>query len=64
VKAHSPSWRRQCTGSPGLILGYAARTAAELAEAVRILGLTCASSGFVAPGDLPAPTVQNPGEAE
>jgi hypothetical protein len=50
LKVHSLSWRRQCTGSPGLILGCAARTAAELAEAVRILGLTCASSGFVGAG--------------
>ncbi|SFW90981.1 PLP-dependent aminotransferase family protein [Amycolatopsis australiensis] len=38
VKAQPLSWHRQRPGRPGLVLGYAARTATEIAEGVAILG--------------------------
>ena len=40
VKVQPLSWHSQLPGEPGLILGYAARPPAEIAEAVAILGDT------------------------
>ncbi|MEU8226975.1 PLP-dependent aminotransferase family protein [Kribbella sp. NPDC048915] len=34
VKTHPLSWHRQLPGSPGLVLGYAARTPSEIDEAI------------------------------
>jgi GntR family transcriptional regulator/MocR family aminotransferase len=38
VKVQPLSWHRQRPGRPGLVLGYAARTATEIAEGVALLG--------------------------
>ena len=38
VKVQPLSWHRQLAGPPGLVLGYAARTATEIAEGVAVLG--------------------------
>ncbi len=38
VKVQPLSWHRQRPGRPGLVLGYAARTATELADGVAVLG--------------------------
>jgi GntR family transcriptional regulator / MocR family aminotransferase len=38
VKVQPLSWHRQESGPPGLVLGYAARTATEIAEAVSLVG--------------------------
>ncbi len=38
VKVQPLSWHRQLPGPPGLVLGYAARTATEIAEGVELLG--------------------------
>jgi GntR family transcriptional regulator/MocR family aminotransferase len=38
VKVQPLSWHRQLPGRPGLVLGYAARTATEIAEGVAVLG--------------------------
>lgn len=38
VKVHPLSWHRQHPGQPGLVLGYAARTPTEIAEAIETLG--------------------------
>ncbi|WP_410571856.1 PLP-dependent aminotransferase family protein [Amycolatopsis sp. cmx-4-61] len=38
VKVQPLSWHRQRPGRPGLVLGYAARTATEIAEGVAVLG--------------------------
>ncbi|RSM41486.1 PLP-dependent aminotransferase family protein [Amycolatopsis balhimycina DSM 5908] len=38
VKVQPLSWHRQLPGSPGLVLGYAARTATEISEGVALLG--------------------------
>ncbi|HEY3468892.1 MAG TPA: PLP-dependent aminotransferase family protein [Amycolatopsis sp.] len=38
VKVQPLSWHRQLPGRPGLVLGYAARTASEIAEGVELLG--------------------------
>ncbi|MFJ9785417.1 PLP-dependent aminotransferase family protein [Amycolatopsis sp. NPDC101161] len=38
VKVQPLSWHRQLPGPPGLVLGYAARTATEIAEGVALLG--------------------------
>jgi GntR family transcriptional regulator/MocR family aminotransferase len=37
VKVQPLSWHRQRPGAPGLVLGYAARTATEIAEAVSVV---------------------------
>jgi GntR family transcriptional regulator/MocR family aminotransferase len=49
VKVHPLSWHGQRRGRPGLVLGYAARTASEITDGVRVLGKLlgarpCASS--------------------
>ncbi|MEA5366365.1 PLP-dependent aminotransferase family protein [Amycolatopsis sp., V23-08] len=38
VKVQPLSWHRQRPGRPGLVMGYAARTAGEIAEGVAVLG--------------------------
>jgi len=38
VKVQPLSWHRQLPGRPGLVLGYAARTATEIEEGVAVLG--------------------------
>jgi GntR family transcriptional regulator/MocR family aminotransferase len=38
VKVQPLAWHRQRPGRPGLVLGYAARTATEIAEGVAVLG--------------------------
>jgi GntR family transcriptional regulator/MocR family aminotransferase len=38
VKVHPLSWHGQLRGHPGLVLGYAARTATEITEGVGMLG--------------------------
>ncbi|MDQ7804266.1 PLP-dependent aminotransferase family protein [Amycolatopsis sp. A133] len=38
VKVQPLSWHRQRPGRPGLVLGYAARTATEIVEGVAVLG--------------------------
>ncbi|GAA2450596.1 PLP-dependent aminotransferase family protein [Streptomyces macrosporus] len=38
VKTHPLSWHAQRPSRPGLVLGYAARTAGEIGEAVAVLG--------------------------
>ncbi|MDQ2584909.1 MocR-like pyridoxine biosynthesis transcription factor PdxR [Saccharothrix yanglingensis] len=38
VKAHPLSWHRHRPGDPGLVLGYAAATAGDIAEGVAVLG--------------------------
>jgi GntR family transcriptional regulator / MocR family aminotransferase len=38
VKTQPLSWHSQRTGPPGLVLGYAARTASEIADGVAIVG--------------------------
>ncbi|WP_370972043.1 PLP-dependent aminotransferase family protein [Amycolatopsis sp. cg9] len=38
VKVQPLSWHRQRPGRPGLVLGYAARTASEIEEGVAVLG--------------------------
>ncbi|MEU9118377.1 PLP-dependent aminotransferase family protein [Streptomyces sp. NPDC048506] len=38
VKVQPLSWHRQRPGPPGLVLGYAARTAGEIADGVAVLG--------------------------
>ncbi|MEV6826658.1 PLP-dependent aminotransferase family protein [Amycolatopsis sp. NPDC051102] len=38
VKVQPLSWHRQQPGRPGLVLGYAARTATEIAEGIAVLG--------------------------
>ncbi|MFI0896867.1 PLP-dependent aminotransferase family protein [Streptomyces sp. NPDC020983] len=38
VKVHPLSWHRQLAGPPGLVLGYAARTPADIATGVAVLG--------------------------
>ncbi|MGM1058323.1 PLP-dependent aminotransferase family protein [Saccharothrix sp. Mg75] len=38
VKAHPLSWHRARPGDPGLVLGYAATTAGDIAEGVAVLG--------------------------
>ncbi|MEU9498812.1 PLP-dependent aminotransferase family protein [Streptomyces sp. NPDC048196] len=38
VKVQPLAWHRQRAGAPGLVLGYAARTAGEIAEGVAVLG--------------------------
>ncbi|MGW5723486.1 MocR-like pyridoxine biosynthesis transcription factor PdxR [Amycolatopsis sp. NPDC003865] len=38
VKVQPLSWHRQLPGPPGLVLGYAARNATEIAEGVAVLG--------------------------
>jgi GntR family transcriptional regulator/MocR family aminotransferase len=38
VKVQPLSWHRQRPGRPGLVLGYAARTAGEIADGVAVLG--------------------------
>jgi GntR family transcriptional regulator/MocR family aminotransferase len=44
VKVHPLSWHRRQPGPPGLVLGYAARTATEIAESVAVLGRLLAAS--------------------
>jgi GntR family transcriptional regulator/MocR family aminotransferase len=38
VKVQPLSWHRQVPGEPGLVLGYAARTASEISDAVSLVG--------------------------
>ncbi|HET6711735.1 PLP-dependent aminotransferase family protein [Amycolatopsis sp.] len=38
VKVQPLSWHRQLPGRPGLVLGYAARTASEIEEGIAVLG--------------------------
>ncbi len=38
VKVQPLSWHRQRDGSPGLVLGYAARSASDIADAVSVVG--------------------------
>jgi GntR family transcriptional regulator / MocR family aminotransferase len=38
VKVQPLSWHRQRDGAPGLVMGYAARTASEIEEAVSVVG--------------------------
>jgi GntR family transcriptional regulator/MocR family aminotransferase len=44
VKVQPLSWHRQRPGPPGLVLGYAARTAGEIGEGVAVLGRLLAGS--------------------
>lgn len=45
VKAQPLSWHRQRPGAPGLVLGYAARTRTEIAEAVEVLSEVAGPAG-------------------
>ncbi|WP_310725227.1 PLP-dependent aminotransferase family protein [Streptomyces sp. N2A] len=59
VKVQPLAWHRQRAGAPGLVLGYAARTAGEIAEGVAALGEVAAHAGVVhaagGPGRRAAP---------
>jgi GntR family transcriptional regulator/MocR family aminotransferase len=56
VKVHPLSWHRQRPGPPGLVLGYAARTPTEIAEAVETLGELAAE---MQSGPCPSPRVRS-----
>jgi len=56
VKVHPLSWHRQRPGPPGLVLGYAARTPTEIAEALATLGELAAE---MRSGPGPAPRMRS-----
>ncbi|WP_410011372.1 PLP-dependent aminotransferase family protein [Streptomyces nigrescens] len=53
VKVQPLSWHRQRAGAPGLVLGYAARTAGEIAEGVAGLGEVVGLGGAGSAGRTP-----------
>lgn len=65
VKVQPLAWHRQRTGAPGLVLGYAARTAGEIAEGVAVLGEVATRAGVghagVNAAGGPGPRAASPG---